>query len=162
MAKIESRKSILKNQAVRSSKELRTSQSPKFGGVRFSHNFGDAILSRESIDSQLDDLAQESRNTSKIQFMTDEPKTSIQKMYPFYPTNSNLAERSKQGAEKNKVISEDTRNKYFNRSNAKITKSRIEKYEQQSDIDSQIQHVYDNIKFYPKTNSENIMGNFNK
>ena len=83
-------------------------------------------------------------------------------MYPFYPTNSNLAERSKKGAEKNKVISEDTRNKYFNRSNAKITKSRIEKYEQQSDIDSQIQHVYDNIKFYPKTNSENIMGNFNK
>jgi hypothetical protein len=54
--------------------------------------------------------------------MTDEPKTSIQKMYPFYQTNSNLAERSKKGAEKNKVPLEDTRYKLFNRSNAKISK----------------------------------------
>ena len=61
--------------------------------------------------------------------MTDEPKTSIQKMYPFYPTNSNLAERSKKGAEKNKVNTEDTRYKLFNRSIAKITKSRVEKYD---------------------------------
>lgn len=73
-----------------------------------------------------------------------------------------MAERSKNGAEKNKIIIEETKIKLYNRANAKTAKSRVEKYDNQSDIDSQIRTVYDNIKFYPKSNTEKIMRNFNK
>ena len=62
LAQQESHKSILKIQGNKSSKDLRRSSSPKFGGVRFSNNFKDVVLSRESMD-ETDDLAQESRNS---------------------------------------------------------------------------------------------------
>ena len=44
----------------------------------------------------------------------------------------------------------------------KETKDRVIKYNNQPEIDKEIQNVYDSIKYYPKTHSEKLMKQINR
>ena len=84
-------------------------------------------------------------------------------LHSFYPARSNLGERSAAGAQRNKLSGpEPTASENDRRALSRESKARVKTYNQQQRVDLELQDYYDNIKSYPKTNSEDAMQQINR
>ena len=100
----------------------------------------------------INDNTSESNDSEK-----DEDLGKINQLFEFYKSKSKLSKRSEIGAQKNKLQGKGkTEEEKINDANHRVcsrqTKQRVNKYETQKVIDTEVQAFFDKVKLYPKTN----------